>query len=72
MEVGVVKREIPLRMEDAAEGLEDYGFGRVTSSDEAKKRLVRNRPVEFADTAKVSDRKMADGPDPIQWTVSLS
>src|ERR1700730_3810596 len=64
VEVGVVEDEIPLWMQDAADGFKDGGFRGVAAAREANDVLVRERPVEFADAAIVPDREVANPHDP--------
>jgi hypothetical protein len=60
VKVSVVESEVPLRIEGATQCFKDCGFGRIAPPDQAYESFVGQRPVQFANAAKVSDGEMTN------------
>jgi hypothetical protein len=56
MKVGIIKSQVPLRMESAPQRFKYRGLGGVTAADQAENIAGRRSPIEFADTPEVPDR----------------
>src|SRR2546422_1885488 len=59
VEIGVVERQVPLRIEDTAHGFENRGLRGIATADQTKNAPVRYRPVQFTDAPEISDRQMS-------------
>jgi hypothetical protein len=59
VKIRIVKWQVPLRMKEAAYRFKDCRFGRISAPDQAYNGLISYRPVQLADTTKVSYRKIA-------------
>ena len=55
IKIGVVERQIPLRIEDTANGFEDRGLRGIATAYQTQQCFFRQRPVQFAYTPKIPD-----------------